>query len=161
MKKRTKLHQQTGAAVVEFAVLLFLILILLLGIIEFGFLWLQNNYIAHASREGARVASKVNSTEDDVKNAVKDYLKGLYNETDVDTDCCEAGDFIEIVYNPDETSSTDANGTAIYTSQVTVTVETAKVWEPILWGFLNQNDITHISETAVFAKEDQTDPNEE
>jgi Flp pilus assembly protein TadG len=50
-KVRTK---TTGQALVEFAVLLPLLLILLLGTIEFGFLLYNQQVITNASREGAR-----------------------------------------------------------------------------------------------------------
>ncbi|MFO7983957.1 MAG: TadE/TadG family type IV pilus assembly protein [Desulfuromonadales bacterium] len=160
MNRPPRLHKQTGAAAVEFAIVLPLLLILLFGIIEFGFLWLQNTYIANAAREGARVASKSETTPEDVENAIQEYLKGiiLYPDDKVETDCCGNDNFIEIVYNPEAEFSVDAAGTPVYTRQVTVTVQTAEIWDPILWGFLDSDGIDQISETAVFAKEDQTTP---
>jgi Flp pilus assembly protein TadG len=168
MKKTTRLQNQTGAAVVEFAILLFLVLILLAGIFEFGFLWLQNNYIANAAREGARVAAKAESTPTDVQDAVKDYLRGIYSDSLV-ADCCDTDNFLAIVYDPDAYPSVDADGTTVYTREVTVTVQTARIWDPLLWNLINirpfrntgaepQSDITQISEIAVFPKEDQTPP---
>lgn len=77
-----------GAAVVEFAVLLVFILLILAGVVEFGFLWLQSHYITNAAREGARVAAKtedpINSVPDNdaVKKAVTDYLTDLYPNSD-------------------------------------------------------------------------------
>lgn len=167
MKRAGRLKKQTGAAAVEFAILLFLLLILLAGIFEFGFLWLQNNYIANAAREGARVASRIDSTEADVEDAVQDYLKGIYPDDDVENDCCSAGDFIEIVYDPDaDTSLVSDDGTTIYTREVTTTVQTDRIWDPLLWDLINirpfrdqgtadQEDISSITETAVFPRERQ------
>ena len=44
---------EKGAATVEFAIIFLLLMIIVFGIIEFGFLWLQSFYIANAAREGA------------------------------------------------------------------------------------------------------------
>ena len=48
---------ERGASLVEFAVLAPLLLILVLGIVEFGWLFGQNNSVRHAAGEAARVAS--------------------------------------------------------------------------------------------------------
>jgi Flp pilus assembly protein TadG len=56
-KKLTKklfLCSEKGAALVEFALVLPLLLILLFGIIEFGFFIFNKSVITNASREGAR-----------------------------------------------------------------------------------------------------------
>jgi len=45
---------QRGAAVVEFAIVLPLLLLVLFGIIEFGFIMYDKHIITNASREGAR-----------------------------------------------------------------------------------------------------------
>jgi len=52
MKNRT----QKGAAVVEFAVVLPLLLLIVFGIIEFGFIFYNKALLTNASREGARQA---------------------------------------------------------------------------------------------------------
>lgn len=48
---------ERGAALVEFAVLAPLLILLLLGIVEFGYLFGQFNEVRHAAREGARYAA--------------------------------------------------------------------------------------------------------
>jgi hypothetical protein len=50
-------NRDDGASLVEFAILLPLLLIMLLGIIEFGWLFSQNNDVRHGAREGARAAA--------------------------------------------------------------------------------------------------------
>lgn len=45
-----------GAAAVEFAVVLPLLLIILLGIIEYGYVFMVQQTVQHAAREGSRVA---------------------------------------------------------------------------------------------------------
>lgn len=51
-----KLKNQKGVAIVEFAIALPLLLLLLAGFIEFGFLLYNKQVITNASREGARAA---------------------------------------------------------------------------------------------------------
>lgn len=46
-----------GASLIEFAVIMPLLLILVLGIIEFGFVLAQMNEVRHGAREGARYAA--------------------------------------------------------------------------------------------------------
>lgn len=50
-------RSEDGAALVEFALIAPLLLLLLLGIIEFGWLFGQYNDVRHGAREGARYAS--------------------------------------------------------------------------------------------------------
>ncbi len=160
------IHGNQGAAAVEFAVLFLLLMVILFGIIEFGFIWMQSHYIANAAREGARVSAKGHDNTQ-VETAIKDYLKGLYSEARVDGTggCCGSGNFIEVnisgpddgeVINVPEFAAEDAPKAV----KVTVTVRTAEVWDPILWDLLRllpgssvSGDLTEISEFAVFAFE--------
>ncbi len=48
---------ERGASLVEFALLAPLLLLLLLGMIEFGWLFAQNLDVRHGAREGARLAA--------------------------------------------------------------------------------------------------------
>lgn len=57
LSSRVVRRRDNGASLVEFAVALPLLLILVLGIIEFGFLLAQMNEIRHGAREGARYAA--------------------------------------------------------------------------------------------------------
>lgn len=49
-----KLRSEQGTAVVEFAVILPLLLVIILGIVEFGFIFYNKALLTNASREGAR-----------------------------------------------------------------------------------------------------------
>ena len=55
MKRLGKITNQNGAALVEFAIVLPLLLILIFGIIEFGVMFYDKAIITNASREAARV----------------------------------------------------------------------------------------------------------
>ena len=55
--RRSESRSDRGAALVEFAILTPLLLLLLLGIIEFGWFMSQNNDVRHGAREAARLAA--------------------------------------------------------------------------------------------------------
>jgi Flp pilus assembly protein TadG len=52
--KRKRLYSESGASLVEFAIVLPLLLLFIFGIIEFGFLLFNKAMLTNASREGAR-----------------------------------------------------------------------------------------------------------
>ena len=54
MQKNSIFFNQKGATIVEFAIVLFLLLILIFGIIEFGLAMFNQQVITNAAREGAR-----------------------------------------------------------------------------------------------------------
>jgi hypothetical protein len=152
-------NSEKGAAVVEFTLLALLLLVFVFGIIEFGFIWLQSHYIANAAREGARVASKLEdpTSGDDlltIQNAIKDYLRGsvLYSDDMINDPgkCCEEGKFI---YLETPILETISDTPAV---RINLTVQTAVIWEPVLWDLLNLmpgidlGEIRQIRETALF-----------
>lgn len=76
-------RRDTGASLVEFAILLPFLLLLVLGVVEFGFLLGESNEVRHATREGARYAAVSNPdrtgdgnvTNADVVDAVCESLE--------------------------------------------------------------------------------------
>ena len=72
-----KPRDQSGASVVEFAIILPLIVWLIFGIMEIGFVLYDKNMITQASREGARagVVFRVPAvTDDEIIEVVNNYL---------------------------------------------------------------------------------------
>ncbi len=69
-------RRRRGAAVVEFAIVVPLLLLMVLGIIEFGRMIMVQQILTNASREGARRAILEQSTADRVKTLVGEYLAG-------------------------------------------------------------------------------------
>lgn len=55
--RRHRDHRRRGSAVVEFAVVLPLLLAILFGIIEYGYVFMIRQSLQHAAREGCRLAS--------------------------------------------------------------------------------------------------------
>lgn len=160
---KPNLLKNRGAAVVEFAVLLILLMALAFGIIEFGFLWAQSHYIANAAREGARVASKydqgINPTTA-VENAVKDYLKGFYTTAMIDSGCCGSSDFVHVSVN--RSATVTGGGVTMQAAEVSVTVQTSQIWKPVLWDLLklipgtHADNIDSITQKATFVFQRQT-----
>ena len=69
----TKLRQCEGAAMVEFAIGVSVLLMLVLGIIEFGFLWYQKQVITNASREAARYGVTYQTTSTGARLAPQSF----------------------------------------------------------------------------------------
>src|SRR5215208_1967088 len=72
---RTNLRKnQRGAALIETAVTLPLILLVSVGIFEFGRAYQTWQVLTNAAREGARVAVLLDATDDQVKATVRTYI---------------------------------------------------------------------------------------
>ena len=69
-------NRERGAVAVEFAVLLPVLLMILLGIIEFGIAFNHQQGLHAAAREGARLASLPTSTSSQINTRVTDSLNG-------------------------------------------------------------------------------------
>ncbi len=74
-KKAKKLRW--AGATVEMAVVMPLLLTVLLGIIEYGWVFSVKAGLAGAAREGARVAILPGSTDADIQNRIHDFLYQL------------------------------------------------------------------------------------
>ena len=86
MRGLGKINNQNGAALVEFAIVLPLLLILVFGVIEFGVMFYDKAVITNASREGAR-AGITGVANSDIEDIVKDYCKfNLINLSNNDFD---------------------------------------------------------------------------
>lgn len=154
------LRGNRGAAVVEFAVLFLLLLVIIFSILEFGFIWLQSHYITNAAREGARIAA-TGQGQTQIEDVVKEYLKGVYADSRVNGGCCNSGDFIEVVIDDEVIDAGLPAGENPAAVKVTVTVQTSEVWEPILWDLLkllpggsSTGEISAVTEFAIFAVEE-------
>jgi Flp pilus assembly protein TadG len=71
-----KWHSQSGQSLLETALTLPLILLIAVGILEFGRAFQTWQVVTNAAREGARVAILPNATTDDVQSRVMTYLQG-------------------------------------------------------------------------------------
>lgn len=67
-------RRRRGAAVVEMAVVLPLLLTILFGIIEFGWTFMVYQSLTNAAREGCRVAVLEGSTTTEIETRVGEYM---------------------------------------------------------------------------------------
>ena len=70
-KKQTT---RRGQAVVELALILPILMLILMGIVEFGRIFMAHQTIANAAREGARTAVLPTSTMSDVSATISAYM---------------------------------------------------------------------------------------
>jgi len=74
-----KLKEHRGAAVVEFAIVLVLLLAIVFGIIEFGFLMFNKQVITNAAREGARYGIVKTDPLNDLDDRTPALIQGVVN----------------------------------------------------------------------------------
>lgn len=67
-------RRERGAVVVEMAVVAPLLLTIVLGIIEFGWVFMVRQTMTTAAREGARVASLQGTSESEITQRVGEYM---------------------------------------------------------------------------------------
>lgn len=111
------IKEQKGAALIEFAVVLIVLLLLAIGTSEIGLLLYNKQVISNASREGARAG--IVSGVDFLTNAqVRDIVKNYCNQRLIDFDETSLVD-ADIVLNPSNESTRQA---ATYGDDFSVTV---------------------------------------
>lgn len=79
---------RSGQAVVEFALILPVFMLMLFGAIEFGRAYYTLHLLTNAAREGARTGALPEQLEEDVQGAVNDFLEnsGLSGSWSTDVD---------------------------------------------------------------------------
>lgn len=75
--KRSQSRDERGAATVEFALILPLLVVLVFGIIQFSLAYNRQQGLHAAAREGARIASLPQTTRDEIRGRVNDALEGV------------------------------------------------------------------------------------
>lgn len=110
--------KRRGAAAVEFAIVLPVFVILVLGMIEIGRYIMVQQVLTNASREGARRAVLDGASESEITTAVRTYL----NNSAVN------GTAATVVFNPPELDDADSGDPVT----VTVSISRAAVsWLPM------------------------------
>ena len=73
---RTRIRNERGAALIETAITIPIVLLIAVGIFEFGRAYQTWQVLTNAAREGARVAILGETTDDQVRSAVRNYMNG-------------------------------------------------------------------------------------
>jgi Flp pilus assembly protein TadG len=88
-RARDRREAQRGAAAVEFALVMPLLLLLVFGIIDFGLMINEKTVVANAAREGARDGA-ISRKEAVIRSAVTGSLAGLASNATVTVACQKA-----------------------------------------------------------------------
>jgi Flp pilus assembly protein TadG len=128
--QRVNQSNQRGAAAVEFAIILPLLILLIFGTIEFSLLLFNKQVITNAAREGARKAVILKSpreSNEEIEKAVNKYKSQLVsfdpaNSLDIDicpdyespTTCPRDGGSVTLSARKDADSGTDVYVTVTY-----------------------------------------------
>ena len=70
MEQRRTTSRKRGITVIEMAIIFPIILLITIGLIEYGWIFLKYQQVTNAARQGARVGARVDATNTDVDNAV-------------------------------------------------------------------------------------------
>lgn len=129
-KEQRMRSERRGAALVEFALVAPIFLLLVVGSVEFGRAIMVQEALTNASREGARTGTVDGATASDVTAAVNNYLSGM----------SISGATTSVT--PSDLGPTTADGT-----QVTVSVSipySSVTWVPSPW-FLKNTTLTAVT----------------
>jgi Flp pilus assembly protein TadG len=74
MEDLMKRRQRRGVSLVEAALVFPVLLLLLLGLLEYGWIFLCAQQITHAARHGARVAALADATADQAYQAIDTWM---------------------------------------------------------------------------------------
>jgi Flp pilus assembly protein TadG len=74
---RTRIRNEKGAALLETAITIPIIMLITVGIFEFGRAYQTWQVLTNAAREGARVAVIAGSTDDQVREVVNNYMTNI------------------------------------------------------------------------------------
>jgi Flp pilus assembly protein TadG len=81
VQRRLRPHDERGAAAVEFAIILPVLVLIVFGIVQFSIQYNRQQGLHAAAREGARLASLPQTTQDDINDRVLDALDGISFDT--------------------------------------------------------------------------------
>jgi hypothetical protein len=78
---RKFIGEERGGMAVEFAILIPVLLLMVLGIVDFGHAWYMDHLLSNASREGARYGTRFTGTlPQNLTPSIADYVKNTSSE---------------------------------------------------------------------------------
>jgi Flp pilus assembly protein TadG len=123
MRPSTVDRDERGAALVEFALALPLLLVVMAGIVDFGFAFQRYEVITNAAREGARIASLPGYDSTSVDARVRSYVQAGLSLSPAALNQAMPSGAVTLT-NPDITVTLSGGGTkTISTALVTVTYQ--------------------------------------
>ena len=95
MNRSRRTIRRRGQALVEFALIAPILILLVMGIVEFGRVFMAQQTITSASREGARTGILPNSTTSDVENIVTTYMSAASLSGATSIQCSNVGPTVQ------------------------------------------------------------------
>lgn len=132
-------HNEKGAAVIEFAILLLLLMPLLFGIIDFGFIWAQSHYLNQATREGARAGARIAVSDSGSISNLNSEVKPVV-EASVRASLITAPFFATRMQKILSDKGISTSQTLVLGKpalKVSVTINSDIIWTPVLWQLLS------------------------
>lgn len=130
-------HNEKGAAVIEFAILLLLLMPLLFGIIDFGFIWAQSHYLNQATREGARAGARIATYDSGaITNLTKEVQPAVIKSVETSLSQFYGEDRLAKIVNKIDTPQLVTVGSQ-QALKVSVTINSDIIWTPVLWQLLS------------------------
>jgi TadE-like protein len=74
VRTTNRLQSERGVELIEFALVLPLLLFIIMGLVDFGFMFQRFEVVSNAAREGARMAVLPGYVTADVEARIQDYL---------------------------------------------------------------------------------------
>lgn len=143
MSRTCRRRAEKGAAAVEFALVASLLITLLFGVIDFGWMINRDTLLNNAAREGAREGS-LNPTSADITTAVRDALPGW-----------SAADVANVVVTvtcrkADGSACPDVDTNAVSGDVVIVRVDFEHPWlTPVGMAFADHIDLSKTTEMRI------------
>jgi len=143
-KRGCGVSSRRAAAIVEMAVVSPVLIVMIFGIIEFGYAFMCRQIVANAAREGARVAAIQTEVDDtEIRDAVRDAVTSISGLVVADND-------IDIVHWCKE-----GDGTPDFTESVEVTIGYDDI--SLLGDFFSWIDFSDIVISSSMRKEGVTE----
>lgn len=142
-------RSERGAELIEFALVFPLLLLLVLGMVDFGFLFQRYEVLTNAAREGARIGVLPSYTDADIRARVCSYIQGSGLAV---TGTCPTPTNPTIV--PSDTTVSIAGGGTVSAKRVVITYTNSYLFiGPIASMFGGNFSQVPITTVAVMRKE--------
>lgn len=140
-------NNERGATAVEFAIVAALLFVIIIGILEFGFIFLQEHLVANAAREGVRIGVMANNydsiTQDYASSTDPGSSGSCYTLTNRSLRVhCEVRDYLQntLYANREPTVEVRSEilneGEETETKKLIVTVNEDNLFPPLLSAFV-------------------------
>ncbi len=143
--------ESRGQGIVEFALVIPIVLALIFGVLELGWLVFNNHTLSNATREGARYAM-VNSGVRDSEQASIEAVENVVNEHVARLSGTVTVDTVEFREVDRETRDPPAADAPEHSKMTIVTVETSFHYEPLVGMITGIGSLTLTSDSTVIAQ---------